>query len=71
MQAVLPGAEIDGPDREPLHDRANLLQRQAIDTRCIAVAECASQVALVREAEAEREHAATCVRKAFIQGSRR
>ena len=70
MQAVLPGAEIDGPDREPLHDRANLLQRQAIDTRCIAVAECASQVALVREAEAESERRGTGCGKAIVQVDR-
>jgi hypothetical protein len=47
VHAVLTGAQIDGADRQAFHHRSHLLEAKPVGPRRIAVAEGASQVALV------------------------
>jgi hypothetical protein len=51
MQAILTGAEIDRSHGHPFHHRANLLDRQAVGTAWIAVAEGTRQIAFVGKSE--------------------
>jgi len=51
MHTVLTGAQIHRTDRQPFHDGLHLIKREAITAGWIPVAEGASEVTLVGEAE--------------------
>src|SRR5215469_15770602 len=55
MHPVLARAQIHGADRQPFHNRPNLIQRETVGARGIAIAESALEVALIGEPEPERD----------------
>ena len=55
MQAILAGSQIDRPHGYAVHDGADLVERQPVDARGVAIAEGAREIALVGQAQAERE----------------
>src|SRR5258708_26515042 len=55
VHSILTGAQVDRAHGQTLHDGAHLIKRQPIDTIRIAITERASQIALVRQRQAERE----------------
>src|SRR5437870_5344776 len=55
MHSILTRAQVDRAHRQTLHDSADLIKSQTIHAIGIAITERASQIALVRQRQAECE----------------